>query len=153
MCDNVCHIDKMYPHPLVETAHGQVWYYCEQADLQSEGPSTWDVSQVCIWSDVSSGQHHIRCTPQQKKSSGHGKMIDPHGQLLYHERPFTWEDNYLVKYVVSLLSVLRCWGTQSYSGEPRLSCISHFHHNSPDTAYDEWVTQHYQYVARSSKRA
>ena len=37
-CDNFCHIDQMYPHPLVETAHGQVWYYCDQADLQSEVP-------------------------------------------------------------------------------------------------------------------
>ena len=28
--------------------------------------------------------------------SGHGKMIDPCGQLLHHERPFTLEGNYLV---------------------------------------------------------
>ena len=29
--------------------------------------------------------------PRLKKLSGHGKMIDPRGRLLHHERPFTGE--------------------------------------------------------------
>ena len=84
------------PPPLVETPNGQVWYYCEQAGLRSEVPPTWDVRV---------GLHLVRCQvrstscqmyPQLKRSSGHGKLIDPHGQILHHERPFTWEGNYLV---------------------------------------------------------
>ena len=60
--------------------------------------------QVCSWSDVMSGQHHVTCIPQLKKSSGHGKMIDPHGQLLHHERPFTKEDTYLVCLVLDYVN-------------------------------------------------
>ena len=46
--------------------------------------------QVCIWSDVILGPLQL------KKSSGHGKMIDPHVRLLHHKTPFTQEGNYLV---------------------------------------------------------
>ena len=78
-CDDIGHRPDV--HPLVETSHGQVWYYCGQADLQSDvPPQTHETSgQVFIWSDVRSGQHHVRCTPQLKKLSGYGKMIDPCG--------------------------------------------------------------------------
>ena len=34
--------------------------------------------------------------PPLKKLSGHGKMIEPCGRLLHHERPFIREGNYLV---------------------------------------------------------
>ena len=65
VCNNFGHIDQMYhPHPhLVEKSHGQAYYYCEQADLQWEVSPHKTTGQVCIWSDVSSGQHHVRCTP------------------------------------------------------------------------------------------
>ena len=35
------------------------------------------LGQVGIWSDVRSGQHHVRPPLPLKKSSGQGKMIDP----------------------------------------------------------------------------
>ena len=55
--------------PLVEASHGQV--RTPMAPHETSG-------QVGIWSDVRSGQHHVRCPPPQlKKSSGQGKMIDP----------------------------------------------------------------------------
>ena len=92
------HIEQMSPHPLVETSYGHIWYYCEQANLQSEVPPTWDVRP---------GLHLIRCqvrstscqmypSPQLKMSYWHGKIIDPCGWLLHHKRPFTQEGDYLV---------------------------------------------------------
>ena len=70
VCDDSGHIDQMYP--LVETSHGQVWYYCEQAALWSDVPPPPHETSglVCIWSDVRSGQHQVRCTllPHKWKS-------------------------------------------------------------------------------------
>ena len=50
--------------PLLDTSHDHMWYYCEQADLWSDIIPPHETSgQVRIWSDVRSGQHHVRCTP------------------------------------------------------------------------------------------
>ena len=95
MCDGFGHIDKMYP--LVEISWPSVvllWAGCLLVRCTPLPPHE-TLGQVCIWSDVRSGQHHVRCTPQLKNLSGHGKMT-PHGWLLHHERPFTQEGNYLV---------------------------------------------------------
>ena len=54
--------------------------------------------------------------PRLKRFSGYGKMIDPSGRLLHHERPFIREGNYLV-YVVIItpsLSYLDKRSTSSY---------------------------------------
>ena len=94
ICDDFGHIDQRYSP--VETSHGQVWSYCEQANLQSDVPLMRFQARFAF--GQMSGKVNIiwDVPPQLKKSSGHRKMIDPHGQLLYHKRPFTWEGNYLV---------------------------------------------------------
>ena len=68
VCDNIGHIDQMYPHPLVETSHGQVWYCCEQADLHSEVPPHMKHQARFAFSQMS-GQVNInvRCTPLNEK--------------------------------------------------------------------------------------
>ena len=91
------------PPPLVETSHGHIWYYCEQADLQSEVPSHMRHQARFAFGQMSGEVNTMSDeTPCLKKLSGHGKMIDPHGWLLHHKRPSTWEGNYLiVLYVAS----------------------------------------------------
>ena len=42
-------------------------------------------------------------TQQLKKSSGHWKMIDPHGQHRHHKRP-TWDSNYLVLFCCEVIT-------------------------------------------------
>ena len=52
--------------------------------------------QVGIWSDVRSGQHHVRCPSHNwKHHLERERWLTPR-QLLHHERPPTWEGNYLV---------------------------------------------------------
>ena len=81
--------------------------------------------QVCIWSDVRSGQHHVRCTPQLKKLSGHWKMIDLHGQLLHQKRPFTQEGSYLVPFVVSM-PIYAWWHKNIKQGIQNITHLFHF---------------------------
>ena len=61
---------------------------CPQADIlwPSENPHgpPWD-----FWSDVRSGQHHVRCPPRNWKSRLDREGWLTPGQLLQHERPFT----------------------------------------------------------------
>ena len=78
LCDYFGHKDLWSDVPPVETSHGQVWYYYKQADLWSVYPPIWDFRPGChlVRFQVRSSSCQMY-PPPLKKSSGHGKMIDP----------------------------------------------------------------------------
>ena len=115
VCDDLGHIDLMY-HPPSRHLKAKIGTTMSRLPFCHMYPHpTWDCRPGLhlVRCQVRSTEHHVRCTPQLKTSSGHGKMIDPQAWLLHHKRHFTWEGNYLVMYVFRHV-------------ECKSGCVAHF---------------------------
>ena len=115
VCDDLDHIDQMY-YPPVETSHGQVWYYCKQAVLQSDIHPTHPHMRLQARFAFGQMSSQVNWTsyqmypPTDKNHLDMERWLTPHGRFLHHERPFTREGNYLVDHVVHCLMPYTCKG-------------------------------------------
>ena len=116
-----CLLNKMstWPSPGRDIFWPCVWLLWSHRPVVRCIPTPLERHLVAKWEppwppwDCRPGWHLVRCQirstscqmpPTVKKSSRQGKMIDPPGQLLHHERPFTRKGKYLVQPFILRLS-------------------------------------------------